>query len=108
MAISLKSSGTQAATLSTEHTLLDTIDPGVYELEVDTNALAGAEELEIRIYTKVLSTGTQRVYKIANVRPSAEPNLKSPPIVAINGAKFTIKQTGGTGRSFPWQVTTLQ
>lgn len=108
MAIVKTSDGTQAATVNTEHTLLDQQGAGVYELEVDANALASGDTLELRVYTKVLSGGTQRQYLLATFTGAqAQPNLKSPPIVALNGAKFTLKQTAGTGRSFPWQVTTL-
>ncbi len=105
-----KSSGTQSATISTEHTLLSTTDAGVYVMEVDTNAMASGDTLELRIKKKVLSGGTVRGGYVVTYSgaQSADDIIKvSVPITTDVGADFTLKQTAGTGRSFPWKILAL-
>jgi hypothetical protein len=103
-----KSSGTQTATLTTEHTLLDTPDAGSYALLADLNNLANGETVELLIYAKVLSGGTYRVgFRRAYTNAQDKPFSQSFPVMAPNGAKFTLRQTGGTGRAFPWNVVQL-
>lgn len=101
-------SGTQSATISTEHTLTTQTGGGTFVLVVDMNALVGGDTVELRIYTKCLSGGTERLayYRLfANVQ--ATPMKFSVPVPANISFKATLKQTAGTGRSFPWSVLTL-
>lgn len=111
MAVTAAGSGTQAATVGTEHTLLDTSSAGTYTFEVDANALAGGDTLELRIYKMVLTGGTRRVayfQSYAGVQSSDDKIKISVPVstdLTDSGAlRFTLKQTVGTGRSFPWKV----
>ena len=120
MGISVKSSGSQTATLDTEHTLLATTDPGVYVLSVDVSALAvntassqgHPEIVELRVKKKVRTGDTIRQVYFATLLGGAlvNPIIESPPISAPFGATFTLKQittTSGTGRAFPWSVEQL-
>jgi hypothetical protein len=111
MAVTLQGSGTQAASLSTEHTLLDVAVAGVFSLHVDTVNMAAIDVLELRIYQIVLTAGTRQVAYLQEFRDAqiADNTIKiSVPIgndLADAGSlRFTLKQTAGTGRSFPWKV----
>ena len=102
-------SGSQTATLTTEHTLHTNTDAGTYVLYVDAENLAAGETLELKIYTKVQSVGTTRivfsgVYKGENL---IEPVIASVPVASINEYKATLEQNGGTGRAYPWEVVSL-
>lgn len=106
----IKSSGTQSASISTEHSLLDTTDAGVYVFAVDKNAMANDDVVELRIKTKVLSGGTKRVmYKKTYKHAQSVDDLISMSVAVVvpNGAEFTLKQIAGTGRSFPWAIYAL-
>lgn len=105
----VKSSGTQAATLSTEHTLATITDPGTYQLKVDLSPLVAADVVELRIYSKVLSSGTERLQHKATYGPTplAAPIVVSIPDVSPHHFKATLKQVAGTGRSFEWAVYEL-
>lgn len=101
-------SGTQAATLTTEHTLNDNTGAGTagyYQLVVDTSPLLIGEDLELLVYEPALAAGTVRVTeRILLTGALGDPIVKSNMHACTHGAKFTLKQTGGTGRSFPWEV----
>lgn len=69
MSLTVTASGTQAATVGTEHTLTTLTSGKTYTLHVDCNAMSHgsgtADELELRIKTAVLSGGTERVTYMA-------------------------------------------
>lgn len=114
MAVSVEASGTQTATINTEHTLRDVNTVGTFELHVDMNALAATEVVELRAYQIILTGGTRRLCSPGMktfTGALADPN----PIVYIfdpinndltdtGSLRFTLKQTSGTGRAFPWKV----
>lgn len=111
MTVVATGSGTQTATISTEHTLQDVAAAGVYTLHVDTVNMAAGDTLELRVYQMVLTSGTRRVAYVKTFygAQSADDLIKiSVPIaneLTDSGAlRFTLKQTAGTGRSFPWKV----
>jgi hypothetical protein len=112
MAWIVAASGTQAATVGTEHTLATVTSPGRYRLVVDVAALAGGttpDIVELRGKTRVLSGGTDRLVwpAIACVGGLVVTGVvQCPEVVVDQGVQaiFTLKQTQGTGRSFPWKV----
>ncbi len=108
MAIAVVASGTQTATLTTEHTL-DTDTTGkTYVLVVDTALLVNDETLTLKLYTKVLSGGTERLAYVANFKHiQSEPAKYSVPVPANISLKATLEQNGGTGRAFPWSLLSL-
>ena len=105
MAVESKASGSQAATLDTEHTLATITDAGVYQLWVDAAELSEGEALTLRVYAKVLSGGTERLADELSVRNGlGVPILYSVPYVAVHHIRFTLQQSGGVGRTFDWAV----
>lgn len=114
MAVTAQGTGTQTATIGTEHTLLDVAVAGTFTLHVDLVNMAAADVLELRAYQIVLTGGTRRCAYFQNYL-DAQGNADTFPRIAISvpisneltdaGAlRFTLKQTNGTGRSFDWKV----
>lgn len=105
-------SGTQAAVVGTEHTLVTDTTNKVYVLVVDTAALTvtsgTADELELHIYTICLSGGTERqAYSVTYFGTQGSPMKYSPPVPADISFKATLKLTTGASRNFPWKVLSL-
>jgi hypothetical protein len=101
-------SGTQAATIGTEHTLNNiTTGIGVYVLTVDTTPMVLGDILQIFIKTKVTSGSSFVVaYKISYSDAQEEANKYSVPVPVASGLGIicTLKQTNGTGKSFVWNL----
>ncbi len=111
MAVTAQSSGTQTATVTTEHTLLDVSVAGTFTLHVDTINMASLDTLELRIYQMVLTGGTRRVayyQRFDDAQPADDLIKISVPIsnelTDAGALRFTLKQTTGTSRNFPWKV----
>jgi hypothetical protein len=118
-----ESSGTQAATIGTEHTLATITTAKVLVLEVNTrNMVEGTtpDLLELRVYVKVLTgdANSWLAYSASYVGDqgdSAAPGSSalgeiikvSIPIPSMFSAAFTLKQTQGTGRSYDWSVISI-
>ena len=103
----------QTASIGTEHFLANVNEAGVYTFHVDMNALAAGDYLELRIYQIVLTGGTARVvyletFQGGDIAVREEKIFISVPIsnelTDTNSLRFSLKQTLGTGRSFPWKV----
>lgn len=113
MAVTTASTNTQTATVTTEHTLFDTTAAATYQLAVDTVNMVAGDVIELRVYKMVLTGGTRRVvylYRCADVQPTDDLIKISVPIsnelTDTNALRFSLKQTVGTGRAFPWKVLT--
>jgi hypothetical protein len=109
------SSGTQTATINTEHVLLDdtTHEGKVYDAMIDMTNLTTGDVVEIRVYAKLLVGGTwHRVYYARYGESQDDENNFVSPIKYIPALtvmkewKLTLKQTVGTGRAFDWSVYT--
>jgi Ca2+-binding RTX toxin-like protein len=104
-------SGSQTAVINTEHTLLSINVAGSYTLHVDKNVMTAGDVLELRIYQIVLTGGTTRVtkvYEFSGVQLADDLVFSSRvfgnELTDTDSLKFTLKQTFGTGRVFPWKV----
>ena len=111
MAVTAASSGTQSATINTEHQLADINASGVYTFHVDTTNMASGDILELRVYQMVLTSGTARVLFVScfyGAQPTDDVIKVSLPIgnelTDSTSLRFSLKQTFGTGRSFAWKV----
>lgn len=108
MAIAVLASGTQTATLTTEHTLATDVTGKTVVLVVDTANLVNGETVELKLYTKVLSGGTERLaYYATYIHVQGEPAKYSVPVPANISVKATLEQNGGTGRAFPWALLSI-
>ena len=109
MATGINASGSQTATLATDHTLATATGTSGplqgFMLRVDTANLANGETLTLTLSTKARSSDTTRViYKSVFSHVQSEP-IKDSPIVLIqesNEVKAVLRQEGGSGRAYPW------
>lgn len=101
-------SGTQSATVGTEHFLGTDPDTtaGVFQFVVELVNMARGDALDIRVYEKATGTGD-------TARPIATWTLTnqqvdtlwvSPALILLHGWRFSITQTAGTGRSYKWSI----
>lgn len=104
-------SGTQTATVTTEHTLFDSSVAGVYQLYVDTVNMVAGDVLELRAYQMILTSGTRRVVYVGSWS-GAQPTddlikfdiPRGNELTDSGAMRYTLKQTFGTSRNFPWKV----
>jgi hypothetical protein len=107
--------GSQTATLTTEHTLSGAAITGAKSLvlTVNTKNLLNGETLELKIYQKVETgdtggaTADELAYTAIYINDQPNPVKISPPIISAYSATFTLKQTGGTGRAFPFRIDSI-
>lgn len=98
-------SGTQTAVVGTEQTLNTSSTAATYQLNVDTVNMVLGDTLELRIYKQIDGTNYRQVWKGTWSQPQINIGKISPPIeTAGNLLKFTLKQTAGTARTFPWSL----
>lgn len=103
-----EANGSQTAVINTEHTLSTETTANNLVLYVDTNAMALGDELEIRVKLKVRSTGTTREMQVGHyAHVQGQPVKATIPVASVHETVFTLKQTAGTGRAFPWEVVSL-
>jgi hypothetical protein len=115
MTRSVLASGTQTATIGTEHVLKDdTSNEGhVLDAAVDLKNMASGDIVELRIYAKVLSSSTlDRVYYARYcdsqdvISSFKSPVVYVPALTEMKEWELTLKQTAGTGRNFDWTIYT--
>jgi hypothetical protein len=108
MALAIVSSGTQSATLDTEHTLDNDTTGKTYVLAVDTAAMVDGDVVILRIKTKVLSGGTLGLaYSGTYANAQGDPIKYSPPVPANVEIECSLEQTDGTGRNYPWSLLSI-
>lgn len=113
MAVTVEASGSQAATVTTEHTLATIAGPGVYQAKIDCSVLQAGDVVELRIKGPALGSGTTRVQHyagFAGVQPADDAMKTSVPFVVDSAAgnhTVTLTQSFGTSRTFPWTILKL-
>jgi hypothetical protein len=107
----LYASNTTSPTVTTETFLSSPNVAGVYTFHIDTVNMVAGDVLVVRIYQIVLTGGTTRVAYIASysgTQPADDLIKISVPIgndlTDTNSLRFSITQTFGTSRAFPWKV----
>jgi hypothetical protein len=99
--------GSQTAT-GGEDTLDTITSAGSFVLMVDTVNMALGDKLTLRAKTKVRSVGTTRLaYTAIYAQVQGEPVKLSIPIASTNEIVFTLEQTAGTNRAYPWEIVSL-
>jgi hypothetical protein len=110
MAVSQHTSGTKDFS-GDVNTTWDTVTAnpettdGAIQVLVDTSNLVAGDTFEVQLLEKVLSGGTARVawrQSVSGVQ--SQPCLMSPTLLVIHGWDVQMRQTAGTGRTFPWSV----
>lgn len=111
MAVTAHASGTQTAVINTEHTLTSPNVAGVFTLIVDTVNMAAGDVLTLRVKQMVLTAGTTRTiyaHTFYGAQPTDDLIKVSLPIsnelTDAGATTFTLQQTKGVGRVFPWKV----
>lgn len=111
MAVTVEASGTQTATIGSEHVLRQVAANGVYTFHVDAANMVSGDILELRIKQKILTGGTLRTLMFQQyfgVQHGDDMIKVSIPIgndlTDADSVVFTLIQTHGTGRSYPWKV----
>jgi len=106
MTVLVNTSGSQTATISTEHTLATVATAAALALVVDLAAMVAGDIVELRVYGKATSSDTERLLHRATYGPTppTSPLAMSVPIMSPHHFKATLKQSAGTGRAFPWAI----
>lgn len=104
MTWTVDSSGSQTAVISTEHSLATPTTNATYVLSVDTVNFVNGDLVELRCYDMVDGTNYRQMWKATYQHVQINNAKASPPLAVTTQAKFTLKQTAGTGRVFPWSV----
>lgn len=104
MTWTVDSSGTQTATVGTEHMLATPTTNATYVFSVDTVNLALGDLVELRCYDMVDGTNYRQMWKGTYQHAQINNAKASPPLAVTTQARFSLKQTAGTGRAFPWSV----
>lgn len=104
MAWAVDSSGSQTASISTEHSLATPSTVATYVLSVDTVNMVNGDLVELRCYDMVDGSNYRQMWKGTYQHVQINNAKVSPPIAVTTQAKFTLKQTAGTGRAFPWSI----
>lgn len=108
MAVTEHESNTASPSLDTETTLNSTTPEttvGVFQLVVDVSAMAAGDVTIIRIKEKATSGGTQhKCDQYTIVGAQSKPLWISPSYMFLHGWDFTLEQTDGTARSYPWSI----
>ncbi|MCE9566363.1 MAG: hypothetical protein K8U57_30435 [Planctomycetes bacterium] len=107
----VNTSGSQTATISTEHSLATITSAKTLQLVVDAANLVGGSTpdiLELTIYTKARSSDTKRIlFQQHYMGAQSVVESLSPPHASPHYFEATLKQTQGTGRAFPWAINEL-
>ena len=104
MAWTVDTSGTQTATINTEHSLSTPTTSATYVFSVDTKNMVNGDLVELRCYDMVDGTNYAQMWRATFQHVQTNNAKSSPPMAVTTQAKFTLKQTAGTGRAFPWSV----
>lgn len=111
MSVVLHASGTTAQVVGTELTLVDIAIPGTFTAHIDYALMVGGDVVEVRWYSTVLTGGTRRVTYMDRREQGAPGDDSigislpiSNDLTDAGALRFTINQTKGTTRAFPWKV----
>lgn len=108
MAVAVESTGTQTAVVGTLHTLAAPTTAKTRVLVVDLSAMLAGDVVEIGLQRKVLSAGAVLTWLLpVFAGPVGQPVLMTIPLPSPFGATFTLKQTAGAARAFPFSVETI-
>lgn len=91
---------TELSIVSGTTTLQSVTTDGIYQLWLDVANMAKADEFRVKIYEKVISTGTKRVAEQWTLMGTQAENLITPTLILMHGWDMTIQKIAGTDRAF--------
>jgi hypothetical protein len=104
-------SGTQTASIGTEHFLSSPNAAGDFQLHLDLSNMAAGDVLEVRAYKMTIASGTSRAmwfHAFYGAQPAYALVVISEwianALTDTNAVRFSITQTFGTGRGYAWNV----
>jgi hypothetical protein len=109
MAVTSAGTGTQTATLTTEHELLSINTAGVYIINVDCSLMQAGDITELRVYQIAITGGTEQEVLYGRFEGAQIEKMKksipvSNALTDSGSVRFTLKQLVGTGRNYYWSV----
>jgi hypothetical protein len=105
MSWTVAASGTQAASIGTEHALATDTTNTTFAGKWDLSNMVNGDIVELRMYTKVLTgSGLVCCFAAFFAHVQAAPAIIAPPVPSDFSCKLTLKQTAGTGRNFDWSL----
>lgn len=108
MAVTVENSGTQTASINTEHSLHTDADAKVFQSFVDLSNMASGDILQVYVYVMPKGSSTRRLAFFAEYYDApTEKVAVSPPVASAFSYELAIKQTAGTGRNFDWSVVSV-
>lgn len=106
--ITTRATGTQAASLGVPYVLATLPGLHTYCLMVDVSEMSTSDLLELVVEVQVVEGGGWcRSYAQLLSGGQVSAGFVSIPVPSPFGCRFTLKQTLGVGRSFPWSVIAL-
>jgi len=101
----LTTSGTQTATITTEHTLSNPTGNKFYTALIDLTNMTTGDTTEIRVSLIAKTAGSYILYWMGSYTGAqTNPLVYIPPLPSDIGWKLTLKQTAGTGRNYDYRV----
>lgn len=97
-------STTELSLVSGTSVLQSVTTDGVYQIFIDTSAIAAGDSFELRIKEKVTSAGTQRTIFYTLLDGVQSSPFVSPSLVLIHGWDVTLDKITGTDRAFPYSI----
>lgn len=91
---------TELSIISGTTTLQTNTTKGIRGLFLDASNMAKGDEYEVRIYDKVISTGTKRLAYRQTLSDAQSEIIVFPDLFLYNGWDMTIKKNAGTDRTF--------
>lgn len=105
MSWTVSASGTQSATVTTEHALATDTGNATFVGKADLSNMVNGDVVELRMYTKVLTGGgLVQCFKATFAHVQINPVILSPPVPSNFSCKFSLKQVAGTSRNFDWAL----
>jgi hypothetical protein len=98
--------GTTEFSLPANSTSLGTnTTAGVYQLFLDLSALTATEQYVLKLYEKVQSSSTKRVFRTVTFNGAqSDPNFCEAAIGLMNGWDMTLTKVLGTSRTIEWSI----
>lgn len=85
-------------------TLTPRTEQGVYQVFIDTAAMAAGDQYRIKVYEKVRSSTAQRGIYEAVLTGAMADSWVFPSLLLMHGWDVTMQKLAGTDRAFSWSL----